>query len=304
MYTSSVRKIYSYYTTVASSPIDVNNAEKFQDLQFHQFIFKVPHRKLIFYFVAHFVTFVILIHNVLLLFNVYSYKFGPLDIFSKLEALLWIFGYIMYYTSDLAFLNPAFTVNLMRLLNHLDVAWSNISGAIDTKQLERILKRQWRRMFYHNSVMDYFQNLNYAWALWGTLSYQSHPFSVFPWQSWPLEIVCWFLQSYAIATYCFAWSFMNSFHGIYAYNTAICLNGIANWFDNEPCATEQAIIEYRRLELSLRLVARQSGKMLLAMYLVFGLQQFIESYILFQMIKMGMGFGDVMFLLMDITVKI
>ncbi len=268
MYTSSLRKIYRYYTIGASSPIDTSNAEKFKDLQFHQFISKIPQRKLIFYFTAHFVTISITIHNVLLLFDVYSYKFGPQDIFGKLEALLWIFGYTLYYMSDPIFLSPSFTVNVKRLLNHLDGTWSNISGAMDTTGLEFLLKRQWRLLFYHNSAMDYLQCLNYAWALWGTLSYQNNPFSVFPWQNWPLETACWVLQVYSVSTYCLAWSFMNTFHGLYAYHTAICLRGIANRFDDEPCAIEQAITEYRQLELSLRLVAKPAGKTLLAMYLV------------------------------------
>ncbi len=152
--------------------------------------------------------------------------------------------------------------------------------------------------------MDYFQTLSYAWALWGTLSYQTNPFSVFPWQNSTLEIVCWLLQSCGIATYCFAFSFMNGFHGMYAYHTAVCLKGITKWFENKPHATKQAISEYQRLELALRLVAKPTGKVLLIMYLVFGLQQFVESYVLFQMIKIGMGFNDVMFLLMDLLVYI
>lgn len=77
---------------------------------------------------VHLVTTGALIHNFLLLIGVYSNQFGNLDVFSKLEALLWIANYGIYFFSYPITVNPEFIVNLVKHLNYLDVTWSKISG--------------------------------------------------------------------------------------------------------------------------------------------------------------------------------
>lgn len=73
-------------------------------------------------------------------------------------------------------------------------------------------------------------------------------------------------------------------------------------FINKTWSLEQLIDEYQRLQYSLTQVSKPIGRMLLGMYLDLGFQQTIVCYIVFQMFKMGAGFTDVMFLLMDIVV--
>ncbi len=158
--------------------------------------------------------------------------------------------------------------------------------------------------------MDYFQAISYTWAIWGSLTYQVNVYSMFPWKTPLAETIFWVAQCYTVGALCFIYSFLVVFHGMYAYHKEICVRALASCIEKSRYSQysvypiEKIIQDYKTLHLATSMVGGKVCNILIIMYLAMGVQQTVESYVLFQMIKMGMGFKDVMFLLLDICLTL
>lgn len=296
--TENFRKVFVYYSTFMSSLITKENMVDFR-------FATISKAKLFMYIFARFPIVSTCIHNILLLSGVYTYKFGPLDIFARLEAALWAFGYAMYFVSDPLILQAGFHIEVYRFANHCDRIWDTAKKVLTKHTVNKLthrLSKNWKRIFIHNNATDYFLMVNFAWQLWGGgVTYQSYPYSLYPNKNLIAETIAWFLQSFGLCAYCFVWSFLLTFHGIFAYYAEICIQAMSEALNTGRYSMEKTLQDYRYLVLASRLVGKHACLLQMVMYLITGIQQTVESYIFFQMIRLGAGGTDLTFLLLDLS---
>ncbi len=305
-FTSLFRKIYTYYTTLTCSPVTLQNARNFSFKNIRLF-------RILLYIVIRILPALQLVHNLLLALGAYHSQFGTQDIFGVLESVLWVLAYGMYIFNDSIIVRWKLTVSILNVFDVCDRIWIHaetfLNPCTPLSKLKSKLASHSKRIFFHFCFLDFFQSLIYSWSLWGTVTYQVTFYSMFPWKSPLAENITWFLLSINFPQQISPWSFPLLFHSINAHQKETCIRALttcvkqlANSSKNSGVdySIEKIIQDYKTLHLATSFVERKLRNILLVMFLVMGVQQFMESYFIFQMIKMGLGFQDLFFLILDL----
>lgn len=304
--------VYKYYNAVTYSLLDLQNIHYKQTNHFNSFklLGTVPWPKLTLNLITHTYAASIAIHNSLLYLGFYSEKFGTLDVFSKLENSQWVLCFTLFFLCTYPImLNGSFIVKLEKLVQVLENSWVSISSRIPKTQVAKLkqsMNRNWKSLFYHNCLMDLYEGPFYAYSMWGAVSYRTIPYSVFPWQNIGTDTIAWFIQSLTLTTAALSWSFIHSFPGTISYHVAGVIQGMTKGILQEGKQTTSAYMktlhDYKCLQLATRLLSDYIAKLLLVVLLIWGVEQTIVCYTMFQIIKSGETSADLMFLVTDLAV--
>lgn len=229
------------------------------------------------------------IHNILLVAGVYYEAFGDLDVFGQLESALWILAYCTLIPTEAIVHRKEYSLALERSLQQMDSIWLQYQQKTCTRILSQLRNQVWT-IFLHNNVMDFFNIFSFVLTIYGAMSYRIYIYSVFPWKNIGCELTAFVLQSLSSFSFALSWGFMLSFPGIHAYHSSATIKCLSISY-HEKMQIENILWQYKLLGFSQRRVNDNMKIGLLAMYLLIGLQQTAECYILFQLIKAG-DFGS------------
>lgn len=300
-FSRNFEKISRYYETLTFNPITLSNVYTLS-------LYTIPKSKLLLFLLSRSVFLANMFQNMFLLFGLYNYKFGKLDVFGNLEALLWIFAYMVPMTHDIVHLNPALARSLNSLIKTCNHLWTTTTASLSplsVNQIQKTLTRNWKRIWIHNSLLDYFEIILYALSLWASLEYRTLWYSMFPWKCNAAKIVTWILQALAFFVYYIGVSNLMCSHSIIAYHISACLEALTygEVYDEQIC-TSNVLRHYQTLTLVTRLWQKHVSFRLLLFFLVAGLDLFVQNYVCFQLIKFGAGLNDTIFMFMDLAITL
>lgn len=273
------RQIRDYYFKILHTPVTLG-----RKLSFHK------------YAILPFLLFRLInsanwIQNFLLFGGLY----GHLDIYGELEAILWMLTLDFFYLSDLIFFRPGLQFKIESLLQYSETFMESVGT---TDAISRC-KTRTLKIFIFNSVLDYFQITTYGITSWGAVDYKTQVYWLFPWKFPELEATYWFLQTATIGLLFFSWSTIICLPSCVAYQVEACVNGINDKLRFRPL--ESCLSDYRAIWLSSRIASDELDMIQLFNYLHLGVEQTVQSYILFQMIRNGASVREILYLLGDLT---
>ncbi len=157
-----------------------------------------------------------------------------------------------------------------------------------------------------NFCVDMVQTLLYFFALSETLTMDTSIYSIVPWKSEYLDMTVWIVEALAFICVELGFSFHFVFPGCMAFHLEICINSLVEALKS-PFTTNNSVKEamqkYRILCLSTLSLRNFFKYILFAMCVYLGIQQFLQCYIFFQLIRMGAGFEYLFFLSTDMLVS-
>lgn len=102
-----------------------------------------------------------------------------------------------------------------------------------------------------------------------------------------------------------AWiSFFFVIPGVIILHVECCIEALAHQINHNgtDATIKVALHAYRKLELSLRNLNEILSPLLLVMFLILGVEQFIQAWFIFKFIRMGASWKDIRMLLLDLLV--
>ncbi|CAL8117984.1 unnamed protein product [Orchesella dallaii] len=237
---------------------------------------------------------------------------GTVEVFGFFGLILWsgIFTPLIFY--DFIFLQSIFLRTLFRTLDTCEKVWNRAKLHLERENgmaVTNHLKFQkdfniWILMI-HTGFIDYISLINLAWSSYQNI--ENDPtliYSSIPWKNPVVDVIYWCLQQINLITLCAAWSLMLTFPGLVAYYLECVLRALTKSIEIGPTKsyTMEAIKkDYNSIEFAVRELHRNGlSNMLLIFYMTCAIQQTIESFCIFRLIKLGATWDDYQFFLIDI----
>ncbi|CAL8117958.1 unnamed protein product [Orchesella dallaii] len=247
-----------------------------------------------------------------LLVDALSTDKGDVPLFDILGMMLWI-GIIFPVTfSDTIMLSTSFPRTFWRTVNACDQIWEKANQNLSShvlQELKRNHKVQVRHLLLHTFSIDYLSIFNFALSSVGSDQDPTYLYSVIPWKnSDVIRVIYFFAQVSSIFTLGMAWSFILTFPTVIAFNLECSMKMLAKLVETGPherYSWNDIVQDYKTLHLCTKeLNQSRLGRILLAFYALSCLQQTMESYCCFQLIKSGAGWDDYQVLFIDVLITI
>lgn len=145
----------------------------------------------------------------------------------------------------------------------------------------------------------------------GVMEYRVNFYSVWPWKSPQAEAVAQVIQSCTLVPLCFAWSFSLAFFPICLFHVETCVAALEEFVDSSgklPALMpgkllRTAVAEYEKLSFATRQFNNHASGLMLRACGIVGLQQTLDAYVVFQLMRMGTGVQEILFLTTDLMVR-
>lgn len=288
-----LRRIYKYYSVIALSPINFTSSLKTQG--------NAEKIKFVGYTFVRLLSFVFVLHNVLLFVGFHKGQFGELDIFELLESTMWFVGVTMpLVITDTLVRSTDFNWAFLQSMVIMENIWSRQEFAQSTPSQYGY----WKSILIHNSIFDYFQILNICYSMWRALEYQIYPYSVLPWKNSTTELISYVLLVLQSYSYMLAYSFCWVFPGLLARCIAACVSGITERVGKPDFSYEQTVHDYTLISYAARRLSDLMKYKLLVLYIIIGAEQSIQFYVILQILRFGQSFEYVLLMLVDLGITL
>ncbi|CAL8144775.1 unnamed protein product [Orchesella dallaii] len=310
---SDFRIIFTYYILITTSPINYSHllATIYSPTNSNKYVPTFPSRtKQWLYYFARFLILINFIHVVrLLILNLWELHVnGQVEMFGLFGLLIWSGAFTPVVCYDFIFLKPSCLKSLFRSLDTCDKVWNRAKEHLGEKTMSEILFKKsilvWCLML-HTTAVDFFTITNCMWSSYQNI--ENDPtllYEAIPWKNQWVDVVYWFILQILMGSLVMVWSLMLTLPGVVAYNFEYVIRALAKSVEVEPTSKyplEAILKDYRLIEFAVRDL-HQNGfsKMLLIFFATSGIQQTIESFCIFQMIKHGASWDEYQFFLLDL----
>ncbi|CAL8117966.1 unnamed protein product [Orchesella dallaii] len=304
------RIIFTYYILGTASPINYSHlsATIYSPATSNNY---VPSRtNQCFYYFTRFLLTINIIHVArLLIFNLWELHVnGSVEMFGFLGLIIWSGVFIPVFCSDFILLKPNCLKLLFRSMDTCDKVLNKTKEHLGKETISKILFKKsflvWFLMI-HSVAFDYLTITNCMWSSYENI--ENDPamlYSAIPWKNSWVDVIYWFILQMIMGSIDMLWSLMLTLPGVVAYHYECVIRALAESVEIGPTSKyplEAILKDYELIEFAVRDL-HQNGfsKMLLIFFGTFGVQQAIESFCIFQMIKYGASWDEYQFFFWDL----
>ncbi|CAL8117972.1 unnamed protein product [Orchesella dallaii] len=288
---------YSHFSATIYSPV---NSNKYVPSRTKQWLF-------------YFIRFLLLINFIqvarLLILDLWELHVnGSVDMFGLFGLMMWGGAFMPVFCYDFILLKPNCLKALFRSMDTCDKVMDKAKEHLGKETISKILSKKsflvWL-LTIHSVAFDYFSITICMWTTYQNI--EEDPtllYSAIPWKAPWVNVIYWFIPQIIMGSFVMIWSVMFTLPGVVAYHYECVIRALAKSVEIGPTtkySLEAILRDYQLIEFTVRDL-HQNGfsKMLLLFFAAFGVQQTIESFCVFQMIKQGASWDEYQFFFADL----
>ncbi|CAL8117964.1 unnamed protein product [Orchesella dallaii] len=311
---SDFRIIFTYYILGTASPINYYHLSTtiYSPANYNEY-FPSRIKQSLFYLIR----FLLLINFIqtarLIILNLWELHVnGSVEMFGLLGLMLWLGAFIPVFCSDFILLKPNCLKALFRSMDTCEKVLNKTKEHLGKETISNILFKKsflvWFLMI-HSVAFDYLTISNCMWSTYQNI--ENDPtslYSAIPWKNSWVDVIYWFILQMIMGSIVMLWSLMLTLPGVVTYYFECVIRALAESVEighTSKYPLETILKDYQLIEFAVRDL-HQNGfsKMLLIFFGTFGVQQAIESFCIFQMMKHGASWDDYQFYFLDLIYTI